>query len=463
MKILRFSALALSFATAVPLSQAADYTWLGTTGLWSTVTNWTPTPVAGGPAAADTVVGGITSGAAVLNLGTSRTVTNLLYTGVNGWTIQTNNAADSLTITGTLSKSADGNLVIRAFNSNALSVSVDVLQVSGSNQTIFGSSSGQASAALQSFTANTSDFSRGVISFLADTVNLGNTTLSGNASLSLFTGTTGSGGATVASLTGASTNIIQTNNTIDSTANGTLTISPASGSFVYEGILRDNGGMGSATFAVVKTGAGSQTLTNVNTYSGGTTITAGTLLVSGVGTIGTGNLTLAGGNFDITGISGAAYTLGDSQVLSGSGSILAAGKTLEVLGTLAPGSLSIDGDLLLGATTQANFEINGTTAGLFDSISVTGTLFLDGTLNLTTGYSAQLGDSIQIFDVTTFDGQFDSITGTDLGGGLSWDTSSLYVDGTITVIPEPHTAGLLAAAGLALTGLRRRRTSSTRR
>ena len=55
----------------------------------------------------------------------------------------------------------------------------------------------------------------------------------------------------------------------------------------------------------------------------------------------------------------------------------------------------------------------------------------------------------------TFAGTFDTINGTSLGDGLSWDTSKLYTQGSITVVPEPSTA-LIGGLGI-LALLRRRR------
>jgi hypothetical protein len=82
-----------------------------------------------------------------------------------------------------------------------------------------------------------------------------------------------------------------------------------------------------------------------------------------------------------------------------------------------------------------------------------------GTLALNnTGYTAVYGDSVDLFDWTTTTGSFSSITGTDLGGGLSWDTSSLYSNGVILVVPEPSTYALLVAGGVgSLLMFRRRR------
>jgi len=201
-------------------------------------------------------------------------------------------------------------------------------------------------------------------------------------------------------------------------------------------------GVMSGTGALVKIGTGTLTLSGSNTYTGDTTVSAGTVLLNGAGQLGTGNVKV-NGNLSISGITGSVYTLTASQTLSGTGTILASGKTLEIAGTLAPGNspgtLTVNGGLTLDSSSASNFEITGTGAGLFDHLTVNGTLTFDGTLNLTTSYSAALGETVDLFDWTALSGTFASITGTSLGGGLSWDTSNLYTNGTITVVPEPST------------------------
>jgi len=52
---------------------------------------------------------------------------------------------------------------------------------------------------------------------------------------------------------------------------------------------------------------------------------------------------------------------------------------------------------------------------------------------------------------------FDALNLPSLGGSLSWDTSTLYTDGIVSVVPEPSIIGLLTVCGLGLALLRRRR------
>ena len=59
------------------------------------------------------------------------------------------------------------------------------------------------------------------------------------------------------------------------------------GNTTYAGVIRD----GTGTMTLVKTGTGTQTLHGINTYSGGTTISNGALVVNG--SAGTGLVTVA--------------------------------------------------------------------------------------------------------------------------------------------------------------------------
>ncbi len=124
------------------------------------------------------------------------------------------------------------------------------------------------------------------------------------------------------------------------------------------------GGIISGTGAVTKSGAGTTTLTGANTYTGATTVGAGTLLINGNQSGATGLTTVASG-----GTLGGTGTVGAVTVANG--------------GTLRgqAGQLFTTGNLTFGATSNLNVSLGApSTTGL---IQVNGALTLDGLLNAT--------------------------------------------------------------------------------
>lgn len=120
--------------------------------------------------------------------------------------------------------------------------------------------------------------------------------------------------------------------------------------------------------------AGTTTLSGIsegsNFFQGETRVTGGSLLVDGV----------FGGDSHVMTVSGGA-TLGGSGTIGGTVSI--ADATLRAGNS--PGTLTIDGDLSLGADTMLDFELgapDGTPGIDSDLVIVTGDLTLDGTLNV---------------------------------------------------------------------------------
>jgi autotransporter-associated beta strand protein len=128
--------------------------------------------------------------------------------------------------------------------------------------------------------------------------------LSGNASLlsSSAVFTLNSGGIT-ASSAGAKTLTLTGTNTGANTINSVI-------------------GNGSGTLAVSKTGTGSWTLAGANTYSGPTTVSAGTLTLSGAdGAIGSSAVTIAGGTLTVSNTAAAnnGNRLSDSSAFTMNG------------------------------------------------------------------------------------------------------------------------------------------------
>lgn len=216
---------------------------------------------------------------------------------------------------------------------------------------------------------------------------------------------------------------------------------------------------GRSTFSAVitgtgnlnKTGAGILALTATNTYTGTTTVSAGTLLVNG---------RTAGGNLLVQ----SSATLGGSGTIGGN-TVISSGATLSPGNS--PGVLNFLGDLTLeGAVVM---ELNGLTRGtLYDGIDVGGTLNYGGALTLNFGNTFNAGDSFNLFSFSGYNGFFDSITfeGSYGAGSLIRNANSSIwtgtiggqdfafydVSGTLEVVPEPSTYALLILAGAGLAG-----------
>jgi autotransporter-associated beta strand protein len=123
-----------------------------------------------------------------------------------------------------------------------------------------------------------------------------------------------------------------------------LTIGSNNLSTTFAGIIQDAG-------SITKTGRGKLSLTGANTYSGGTTVTQGTLLVrntSGSGT-GTGPVTVDAGSLGGTGVIAGAVALGTG---TGRGAVLSPGSKVSL------GTLTIQSLLTFNADAIYDFALN---------------------------------------------------------------------------------------------------------
>jgi len=221
-------------------------------------------------------------------------------------------------------------------------------------------------------------------------------------------------------------------------------------------------------------------VTSLNANLGANWTSSATAIISGtgsqwrnVGQLGVGQISSAGGQLIVENGGrvevGGVLTIGAHGTLSGNGGTIIG--DINNQGLISPGNspgvLTIDGDLT--STGILKFELAGTGSGLFDQLFVSGDFELGGVveIDLLDGFTPGAHSQFKLIDFGSFDDreyhlpyQFD-FTHAALGAGLSWDTSTFAVDGTVRVVPE---AGSLIMVGIgALAGVVHWRTKSRSR
>ncbi len=196
---------------------------------------------------------------------------------------------------------------------------------------------------------------------------------------------------------------------------GTINVS-AGKTLNFNGTITDASGGGASSVAFG--GTGTVVLTGVNPFSGGATISAGTLLVNGF--IGAGPVTV------------------DSEATLGGNGTIGGPVTVQSGGTLSPG-LSVG---VLNASSNVTLQPGSTnlmeiskTPLTNDQLRVTGLLTLGGTLvisNLSGTLSG--GDSFRLFQAGSINGAFASFKLPVLGANLAWNTSNLGSSGVLSVV-----------------------------
>jgi len=271
--------------------------------------------------------------------------------------------------------------------------------------------------------SNANGLFSGPISLTAGQITVANNTAMGTGMLTMSAGTTLSvnAGISVAN---------------DVTLNGSAYVDvSSSGIGTLSGVI---GGTGSVT----KTGAHVLALTGANTYSGGTTVNAGTLaLVSGGNLLSTGSVTLNGGIFDISEVSGSGSTVG--ALTTSSGSQISLGSKILTFGT--SGSTTIAGTIVgtgsivkqgTGTTTfTGSSTFSGGTTINFGSLALSGTgsLLLTGAVDINGAgifdIGGLTGSGTTIGDLTTASGTTVALGSKTLTWGTANDTT---VAGAIT-------------------------------
>jgi autotransporter-associated beta strand protein len=204
----------------------------------------------------------------------------------------------------------------------------------------------------------------------------------------------------------------------------TLTTAPTNGTATFAGII----GNGSGTVSLVKSGAGTQVLTGANTYTGGTTINAGSLQ------IGAGSTSGALGSGNVTNNATLAFNRSDTiavgNTISGTGSLVQAGSGITTLSgtntysggtTINSGVLRVTTESQLGAS-NGTLTLNGGQLNNNDSV-----LSLNAARSVTLGASGGFLEAGWNKSVTVA-GQISGAGGL----GVVWNGGTVILSGSNT-------------------------------
>lgn len=407
----------------------------------------TDTLTVGGNNTSTTFSGAIQNSAGILNV-TKRGTGTLTLAGANTYTGTTTVSSGTLRFSGGGSLDPTNAVVL----ANGAGVTLDL---NGTNQTIGSLAGGggaggvvtNSAAGAVTLTTGDNDTSTAFAGLLQDgsgtlalsKVGTGTFTLSGN---NTYTGATtisagtlalgnneriadtsavtvaagavfelGTRSETIGSLAGSGT--------VSKTGGGTdtLTVGGDNTSTTFSGVIQNSAG----TLHLTKQGAGTLSLAGANTYTGTTTINAGTLVASNDSALGTtarGTTVASGATLEIA----AGVAIG-AEALNLSGAGVGGNGAMVV----ASGSGSFAGAFTLGANASLGGDGNLTLIGTVnDTAPGTSTLTQAGSGTLT--FSNTVGATRALAGVTTSAGQI-----TALNGGSVRTTGSQTYGGTVTI------------------------------
>jgi len=518
---------AAAFVTTSSSAEAATHTWKGVSpgtdtapkdGAWNTAANWT----GGAIGASDTLVfGGNTSYTSTDDISGSykAALITLNNTSTNGITISGGTLGDSamsinqdgsasvlfgtnvtlkgatvtlggtgngvLTFGGALAGSSNGQqLTISKSGSYTFILSgtattfVTALNVTGG---VFQIGNGGTTGSLDATTITntaTVSFNRSDSVTFANTINgtAGNVTQIG-AGTTILTANNGYTGATTIS---AGTLQIGSGSTTGSLGTGTVTNTATlsfnrSNSMTVANTINGTGGN------VSQIGAGTTILTASNGYTGGTTVTNGTLRVNNTSGSGTGTnaisvsngATLGGSGTIGTTVTNTGVTVAAGGKLSpGAGDATAGVLTMSLSGT---GKLDISSAVAASNTKALVFDLNGLAGGnTSDKIVISNGDANVANTSLAIGSSVlewndfdfrgwnnlATGQYVLIDTSETISGSLGSVVSGNLGwatGTIAFANSNQDIVLDLTVTPEPGSIGLLSTLALPALLKRRRR------
>lgn len=345
------------------------------------------------------------------------------------WSIGPNSPGNTLTVNGsisgsaTLTKSSYGTVILNGANTFSGTLNVDTSSTTTSDGVVrlaaAGAGTNLSAIAIRNNNSGSStlQLAGGATSAAPIMLNGRNTNVVAIESLSGINSLSGNLTINV----GGSFYVIQSDAGTLNLGGGFSSAATGTRNFTFQGVgnIIVSGPIqnGSAVVNVTKSGAGALTLGGLNTYTGTTTVSNGTLLVNG--NVGSGGLNVYGG------------TLAGNGIIAGPVSILSNG-------TLAPGNstglLTINNTLTLNGTTVINLNksvpTNDVVSGM-STLNYGGTLTVNNLSGTLTG-----GDRFQIFYATNYSGAFATFNLPTLGTNLVWNTATLS-DGMLSIALGP--------------------------
>ncbi len=312
---------------------------------------------------------------------------------------------------------------------------VGTFDTNGNNVTlasILSGAGGIAKVGTGALTLSAANTFTGGATLTAGTLNINNASAIGTGTFTINGGTIDntSGGAIALSTNNAQTwassfTFTGTNNLDLGTGAVALTANPT---VTTTGGMLTVGGIISGAHSLTKAGAGALILSGANTYSTGTTLSAGTLNINNATALGTGTFAINGGTIDNT--SGGAIALSNNNVQTWGGDFTFTGSNNLDLGT---GAVTMSANRLV-TLTAGNLTVGGNIGGGAVSLSVSGggILVLGGTSTFSGGVSLN--------PTTPGSGNVEATSNGALGtgtvsigtaGGVT--TALLYLSGDITI------------------------------
>jgi outer membrane autotransporter protein len=457
--LLATTALAAALALPFNVARAQDATWLANpaTNDFNVASNWSTNAVPTGTAF----------------FGTSST-TNLSFAfgaTIGGLTFNAGAPAYSFTndLGGTIKFTGAGIVI----NGGSVSITNNDEKINFNNDSSAGSGSIINNQILNFFDSSTAGSA--TITSNSETLFFGSA--SGGTARLIANGP-GFFGILFLTTSGMTAGSIEGDGTIDLGAKN-LTVGGNNLSTTFSGLIDDvDYGQGSGG-ALIKAGGGTLTLSGANTYTGGTTISAGTIVVGNDSALGTGNVTMAAGstlafsgdhtianNFSLTGDPTFFVDTGNTDTISGlisdtspgpdagvvektgtgtlilSGANTYSGGTIVSAGTLMAGSTTAFGSGRVSVASGATLDINGfdVSIGSLSDVSGSGGIVTNGDSSIATLTAGSDNTS------TTFSGVIQD--GTDRTALAKVGSGTLTLTNTNTYTgPTTVNAGTLSVNG----------------